>query len=85
MEIIFSKHAEIEMKKRKIEREFAMKTIKIPQQKFKAVDTWVYQSKYFDKKLKKDMLLRIFAKEDLKGLKIITAYKTTKINKYMAD
>ena len=82
MKIIFSKHAEIEMEKRKIERSYLMGAIKNTGQKTEKSGKLIYQSKYFDKKLGKEMLLRIFAKEDIKGLKIITLYKTSKINKY---
>lgn len=82
MKIIFSKHAEIEMELRKIERRATLKIIRNPQQKFKSDDTLVCQSKYFDNRLKKEMLLRVFIKKDIKGLKIIIVYKTSKIDKY---
>ena len=82
MKSILSKHAEIEMHRRNIEEKNVLAVIRSPQQKFKNEDKWVYQSKYFDKHLKKEMLLRIFVKEDLKSSKVITLYKTSKINKY---
>ena len=82
MKFIFSTHAEIELKRRKIEKENVANVIKNPQQKFRTNDKWVYQSKYFDVQSKKEMLLRVFIKEGMNGLKIITAYKTSKIKKY---
>ena len=82
MKIIFSKHAEDEMKKRKIERRDALKVIKNPQQKSVVGNLHVYQSIYSDKLLGKEMLLRVFIKESLKSLEIITMYKTSKIKKY---
>lgn len=70
------------MEKRKIERGIVTETMKNPAQKIKKPEKYVYQSKYFDGKLGKEMLLRIFVKEDIKGLTIITLYKTSKIGKY---
>jgi len=40
------------------------------------------QNKYFDKTEGKDMLLRVIGKESPKGFVLITAYKTSKIEKY---
>ena len=82
MKIVFTKHAEIELIRRKIEKKLVINTIKNPQQKSRFEDLYIYQSKYFDKNLKKEMLLRIFIKEGLKGLEVITVYKTSKIKKY---
>ncbi|MBI2578175.1 MAG: hypothetical protein HYW26_00535 [Candidatus Aenigmarchaeota archaeon] len=82
MKIAFSLHAEIEIQKRRIEKKHVLKVTRNPQQKLKKGEIWVCQSKYFDKLLKKEMLLRVFAEEDIKGLKVITAYKTSKIRKY---
>lgn len=83
MKTVFSNHAEIEMLRRNVERKHILSVVKNPQQKFKDGNKkWIYQSKYFDDGLKKEMLLRIFAEEDLKGIKVITTYKTSKISKY---
>ena len=51
----FSKHAEIEMARRNIEKKDAIAVINKPQQKFEDNDKWIYQSKYFDKQLKKEI------------------------------
>ena len=82
MKITFTKHAEIELIRRKIEKKLALNTIKNPQQKSRFEDLHIYQSKYFDKNIGKQMLLRVFSKEGLKGLEVITVYKTSKIKKY---
>ena len=82
MKIIFSKHAEIELIRRKIEKKLALNIIKNPQQKSRFENLYIYQSKYFDKNIGKEMLLRVFIKEGLKGLEVITLYKTSKIKKY---
>lgn len=82
MTAVFSRHARIEIQRRKIEKRHALKVMKNPQQRFKVGDNCVYQSKYFDRHLKKEMLLRVFIKEDIKSLLVITLYKTSKINKY---
>lgn len=82
MKIIVSTHAAIELQRRNISRETVLKTAKNPQQKLKTNGTWICQSKYIDSVLKKEILLRVFVREDIKDVKIITAYKTSKISKY---
>jgi len=83
LEIIFTKHAIFEMERRKITKEEITYVLNDYQQKihYKG-DKIIFQSKYYDKNIGKDMLLRIIAKETEKGIVIITAYKTSKVKKY---
>jgi hypothetical protein len=82
MNIEISKHAEVEMKRREISNELVMNTVKNPQQRQKRNGIVVMQSQYFDSFQKKKMLIRVFTSAESKACKVITAYKTSKIEKY---
>ena len=80
MDYIFSKHAKEQMKRRNIEETEIQETLKNPEQIIKQETYYIYQS-IMTKKNKK-YLLRVFINVDEKPVKIITCYKTTKIDKY---
>jgi hypothetical protein len=82
MHIWISKHAEVEMKRREISKELVMSTVKNPQQKQKRNSIVIMQSKYFDSIQKKTMLIRVFISTESKLHKVVTVYKTSKIEKY---
>ncbi len=68
MNIIFTEHAKFEMKRRNINEILVRNVIEKPEQKLLSKnDRVVFQSKYFDIK---------------ENIKIITVYKTSKIQKY---
>ena len=83
MEFEFSKHAEEQMLLRSIKLEDVQKAIEYPDQILSDEDDFdvrIYQSL-----LKEDsqmFLLRIFVNISKNPNKIVTLYKTTKINKY---
>ena len=83
MEIIFSKHALFEMKRRQITKKIVKDILKNPHQKISSkTGRIIIQGKYIDKNLKKEMLLRIIGKEKGNIFSVITLYKTSKIEKY---
>ncbi len=84
MEIIFTKHALFEAERRGITKEEIFSVVNNYQQKIHyKEDKIIFQSKYYDKNIGKDMLLRIIAKETEKEIVIITVYKTSKVKKYL--
>lgn len=42
----------------------------------------ICQARYFDEFAQKEMLLRVVIEEAPRGIKVITAYKTSKLDKY---
>ena len=83
MDIIISEHAKFEANRRHIDLELILSTARNPQQKIPGKkNRIIYQSKYYDKINEREMLLRVIAKQTPDELKIISVYKTTKLNKY---
>jgi len=81
--IVITKHALFESKRRDIPLILLKKYIKKPQQIIPLKQNkFVYQSKYFDKIYNKEMLIRIIITGSEKEHKVITVYKTSKIEKY---
>jgi len=84
LEIIFTKHALFEAKRRGITRKEILSVVNNYQQKIHyREDKIIFQSKYKDKNIGKDMLLRVITKETEKEIVIITVYKTSKLKKYL--
>ena len=83
MKVVFSEHAVFEMKRRGIEKESAKEVALRPQQKIPSRNNKIIlQSKYLDSMQNKEMLLRVIGKRTEQELLIITAYKTSRIEKY---
>jgi hypothetical protein len=83
MNIIFAGHAKFEMKRRNIDEILVRNVIEKPGQKLLSKnDRVVFQSKYFDIKENIEMILRVICEIEHKTIKIITVYKTSKIQKY---
>jgi len=83
MKIIFTEHAMFQMQRRKIRKEDVESLIKSSCQKIRSKEgKTIFQNKYFDKILKKEMLLRVIGEERGEGFVVITVYKTSKIEKY---
>ena len=83
MDVIIKEHARFEIQRRRIEETDIITVINQPQQRTSSMKgRIVLQSKYFDKMEQKEMLLRVIGKESQEGFVVITAYKTSRIEKY---
>ena len=83
MDVIIKDHARFEIQRRGIEEKDIVAVINQPQQVIPSKKgRIILQSKYFDKTERKEMLLRVIGKESSEGFIVITAYKTSKIEKY---
>jgi len=82
MEIKFSRHAELEMARRKIPRTFVESALENPQQIVsETTGRKTYQS-ILDFDGGKKYLLRIIVDDSVVPAVVVTAYKTSKIDKY---
>jgi hypothetical protein len=76
-------HADFEMKRRRINKDIVLRVVRNPKQRIRLKrKRQICQSKYLDETEKKQMLLRVVIEEVNETIKIITAYKTSKIEKY---
>lgn len=83
MKIILTEHAKFEAQRRQIKMEIIEKIAQKPQQVLSSAgNKLIFQGKYYDAIEKKEMLLRLVIKEEKRARKIITVYKTSKIEKY---
>jgi len=83
VDVILTDHARFEIQRRGIEEADIVAVINRPQQRIPSLKgRTILQSKYFDKTEGKEMLLRIIGKESPKQFIVITAYKTSKVEKY---
>ncbi len=86
MEITFTDHARFEMNRRQISEELVKSVIKNSEQRYIArKGRVVLQSKYKNSIEQKEMLLRVICKEVNEVFIVITAYKTSKIEKYWKE
>ena len=83
MEVIITEHARFEAQRRQIDLELLQAIIENPEQKVpsKRART-VFQSKYYDKIENKEMLLRAIVTQTGDTIKVISLYKTSKVDKY---
>ena len=82
-EVIISDHARFEMERRQIEASMAQEVALEPQQVIEVgKGRRVHQSRYHDPVEAKEMLLRLVIEPGEKGLRVVTAYKTSRIDKY---
>ena len=83
MDIIFTEHASFTVKRRGISKKIIREFVMHPQQSFSSETGRItIQGKYNDEIEGKDMLLRIIGIKKSGSFKIITVYKTSKIDKY---
>jgi hypothetical protein len=81
-----SEHAEYEIRKRSIPEDAIESVLENPSFRFPSREgRVVFQGKYFDAMLSKEMVLRIICVEEAEGFKVITAYKTSKFEKYWPE
>jgi len=81
--VILTSHARFEAKRRAISTKLIRKVASKPEQLIKGrKKKWIAQSKYFDELEQQTMLLRVIFEETKDVRKIITVYKTSKIDKY---
>jgi len=86
MKIIFSEHALFEIEFRKIKKEDIEHLIKNPMQKMPAKkNRIIMQSRYYDNKENKEMLLRVIGEESENEFHVVTVYKSSKIEKYWKE
>lgn len=83
MGIIITGHGRFEAARRDIPEGLIKSVIESPQQKmFSKKRRIILQNKYYDETEGKEMLLRVIGIESSNEFKVITAYKTSKIDKY---
>jgi hypothetical protein len=81
--IIITEHAKFESQRRGIDFALMLSIIEHPQQRVRSKkDRLVLQSRYFEKNINKEMLLRVIVEVAGDKLTVISVYKTTKIDKY---
>jgi hypothetical protein len=83
MDIKITEHALFEINRRQLLEELIINTVVGPEQVIELQKgRRIYQSKYLDWHMRKEMLLRVVCEERNNLLFIITAYRTSKIDKY---
>ena len=83
MDIRLSEHAETEIRRRKLPEKLVMQVARQPQQTIPARNGLeCRQSKFRDASNVKDYLLRVFVNPREQPNVVVTAYKTSKMDKY---
>ena len=85
MATVITEHARFEAQRRGIDLELVLSTIEHPQEKVpskKNRNRLVFQSRYHDKIIGKEMLLRVIVESAGSTLKVVSVYRTSKIDKY---
>ena len=83
MKPIITDHTRFEAQRRQIDLELMLSTVENPQQKVPSKgNRVVFQSKFYDKINGKEMLLRAIVELAGDTFKVISVYKTSKIDKY---
>jgi len=81
--IQLTEHAKFEIKRRRINEKLVQQIVRNPRQVIELKEgRQISQAKYFDEFAQKEMLLRVIIEETPGGAKVITAYKTSKLDKY---
>ena len=85
MKMVITGHAVFVAGKRNISVKLIKSVVYAPQQKLPSEKGRVIlQNIYYDKDEGRDMLLRVIGVETSESFKIVTVYKTSRINKYWA-
>ena len=83
MKAVFSEHAVFEIKRRGIEKGSVKEVVQRPQQEIPSRNNKIIlQSKYLNSQQNKEMLLRVIGRKTGGEFFIITAHKTSRIEKY---
>ena len=83
MDVLISDHARFEIVRRQLSEEVVRSVAQNPQQVVKLKkERKVCQSKYYDSTTGREMLLRVICEERHNLLFVVTAYRTSKIDKY---
>ncbi len=83
VKITLSEHVLSEIRRRQLDIREIERIIQSPEQEVPAKkDRVIIQGRYFDEKENKKMLLRIIGERSEGNFYVITAYKTSKIEKY---
>ena len=87
MDIIFTSHSKLEMKRRNIKESSVISVINKAEQKINSKNNKIiFQSKFFDADEQTEMILRVICELfEPKIIKVITVYKTSKIKKYWIE
>ena len=83
--VVLTDHAQWEAERRQIDLGIIKKVVKNPQQQVRLGKRMIFQEKYFDKFQEKEMLLRTVVEEKGDTRRVITVYKTSKIEKYWKE
>ena len=85
MDVVISDHALFEVVRRQLSEEVVRGVAQNPQQVVRLKkERKVCQSKYYDSAEDKEMILRVICEERRNLLFVITAYRTSRIDKYWA-
>jgi len=83
VKVVFSEHAVFEIKRRGIEKGSVKEVVERPQQEIPSRNNKIIlQSKYLNSQQNKEMLLRVIGRKTGGEFFIITAHKTSRIEKY---
>ncbi len=86
MDVVISDHARFEIVRRQLSEEAVRSVAENPQQVVKLrKERKVCQSKYYDSTEGREMLLRVICEERHNLLFVVTAYRTSKIEKYWEE
>lgn len=85
-ELVISDHARFELERRQIDESLVQEVARAPGQVVAASKgRLVYQNRYFDTAEGKEMVLRLVVEPRQDSLYIVTAYKTSRIEKYWQE
>lgn len=84
-EITFLTHALERLSNREIEKVFIENVVKHPDQIVTEGNRLVAHKKYFDDTKNKEYLYRVFYEETVEEIIVVSAYKTSKIQKYWKE
>lgn len=86
MKLEFSGHALFEMSRRSISDRQVEEVVRKPQQELRSSKGRVIlQNKYYDKIVEKEMILRVIGNRGSDSFKVVTVYKTSKVEKYWKE
>ena len=86
MEVVFTPHASFEIKRRYLTEEIVRRVIENPEQHWEVrKGRFVYQARVRMDIPEKDYLVRVFVDTACKPPEVVTAYRTSKIEKYWRD
>ena len=86
MDVVLTDHAKFETNRRQLSEETVISVAQAPEQFIRLPKgRRICQSKYYDSQESKEMLLRVVCEEKNDLLLVVTAYRTSKIDKYWVE